>query len=185
MAYNNYNTMKKIILTIAAVFMVSMVLAQENAVKVLSGYQGFWDQGTSYRLVEEPGYTVGFSTTHGCYFKNKTFVGIGLGLERSDSFFFVPIYSAVKYNFGYSKKVTPTMQLRLGGWLGNGVSPYTDLAFGLRFGSSKDFAVNVMLTGTLYAGMKRREHCYNADGYYSYIVKYTLPVVGLRVGFEL
>lgn len=178
--------MKKLVLTLVAVMMAGMMMAQDKAVKEPTGYQGFLEQGSAYRLADKGNTTVGFSTTHGFYFNGNTFIGVGFGIEGGDGFFAMPLYTAVKYNFGYTKQVTPTAQLRLGSYIGNAVGPYADLAVGFRFGSSRDFAINVMLTGTFYSPSKWTTH-EGDDTYDSYQViehKMNPSSIGLRVGIE-
>ena len=98
----------------------------------------------------------------------------------------MPVYTAVKYNFGYSKTVTPTIQVRLGSYLSEDPGTYADLAVGVRFGSKRDFAVNIMLTGTFYEGMKYQTSYWDdVTGSVVYDTKTFNPSgIGLRVGIE-
>lgn len=150
--------MKKTVLSIVAMLVASLSFAQiidvpqENgSVRVPSGYQGFLEQGPGFRFMDDMNSSVSFSTTHGFYFNDNTFIGIGFALEGGNGFFAMPFYTALKYNFSYSGKVTPTIQLRLGSYLSEATGAYGDLAFGLRFGSSRDFAINVMVAASYYS----------------------------------
>lgn len=178
--------MKKIILiTLITLACAPMMRAQENAVRVPSGYQGFLEQGNSFRLADNFRSAVGVSTTHGFYFGQHTFVGIGIGVEGNNDFTVVPIYTALKYNFSYTHQATPTIQLRVGSFVANSVGSYCDLAFGVRFGSSRDFAINVLLTGTLYSNCERKSWISDDDNYGHYeTYNYNPSSVGLRIGIE-
>ena len=179
--------MKKTFFLLAALLVsFAMIAQEETTVKVPSGYQGFLEQVSVYRLADNANTTIGVSTTHGFYFSGHTFVGIGFGIEGGDDFYAVPVYTAVKYNFGYSKTVTPTIQVRLGSYLSEDPGTYADLAVGVRFGSKRDFAVNIMLTGTFYEGMKYKTSYWDdVTGSVVYDTKTFNPSgIGLRVGIE-
>ncbi|MBQ9474399.1 MAG: hypothetical protein IJU81_08345 [Bacteroidales bacterium] len=152
--------MKKIIIaTLAIIGIATAAVAQENTeVRVPSGYQGFLDQTSLYRVFDDMSTTVGFSTTHGFYFNGHTFIGIGFALEGGDGFFAMPLYTSVKYNFSYTKTVSPTIQARVGSYISDNSGAYADLSFGLRFASKRDFAVNLMLAGSFYEGLKLTYH---------------------------
>lgn len=158
----------------------------ETTVKVPSGYQGFLEQGSLYRIQDNGSTTVGVSTTHGFYFGDHTFIGVGFGIEGGDGFFAVPIYSAVKYNFTYASQVSPTVQLRLGSYLSDDPGTYADLALGVRFASKRDFAVNIMLTGTFYENMKWTEYEFDPIEEHTVLMDKVLHPsgFGLRVGIE-
>ena len=179
--------MKKIFLFALLVLACgTMVHAQETAVRVPSGYQGFLEQGNSFRLADNFKSAVGVSTTHGFYFGQHTFVGIGIGIEVNKDFTVVPIYTALKYNFNYTHQATPTFQVRVGSFVANAVGSYCDLAFGVRFGSSRDFAINVLLTGTLYSNCEREKWIPADDENYGHTETYTFnpSSIGLRIGIE-
>ena len=179
--------MKKTFFLLAALLVSFAMMAQEEPlVKTPSGYQGFLEQGSIYRLADDANTTIGVSTTHGFYFGGHTFVGIGFAVEGGGDFFAVPVYTAVKYNFGYSKTVTPTVQVRLGSYLSDDPGTYADLAVGVRFGSKRDFAVNIMLTGTFYEMMKYQTSYWDFNTSTEiYETKIFNPSgIGLRVGIE-
>lgn len=179
--------MKQFFLITIILLTANISIAQEEmVVKTPSGYQGFLEQGNSYRLADDNTYIVGFSTTHGFYFGNNTFVGIGVAFEGGEDFFAVPIFTAVKYNFSYRKNITPTIQVRVGSYISDNVGPYADFALGLRFGSKRDFAVNVMLTGSYYVNAKQHKNIYNtATSTYEDIYTPVNPSgIGIRLGIE-
>ena len=185
--------MKKIILSIVALFGMSVAFAQnidyqpEGGVRVPSGYQGFLEQGSAFRFMDDMNTSVGFSTTHGFYFNSNTFIGIGFAIEGGNEFFGVPIFTAIKYNFSYSGKVTPTIQLRVGSYLSEVTGAYGDLAFGIRFGSSRDFAINVMLAGSFYSKYTQTvSETWNvATHSYDRVTSEFQPSsIGLRIGIE-
>lgn len=180
--------MKKVLFTLTALMLSIAVYAQEDkAVRVPEGYSGFLEHSLIYRLADHGYTTTGLSTTHGLYFNGNTFVGIGCGLEGGDDFFAMPIFTAVKYNFGYSGPATATIQLRLGSCVSEKTGPYADIAAGVRFGSKqKKFAVNVMLTGTYYTPYKYYGYVYDDFTGTSQRMNVTKnrSGVGLRVGIE-
>ena len=183
--------MKKIaLITLLVLACVPMMRAQENKVRVPSGYQGFQEQGNSFRVADKFSSAISLSTTHGFYFGQHTFVGIGIGVEGNNDFTVVPVYTALKYNFNYTHQATPTLQVRVGSFLADAVGSYCDLAFGVRFGSSRDFAINVLLTGSLYSNCERTRWVYgDTKEYYdpsSHYEKYNFnpSSIGLRIGIE-
>lgn len=175
--------MKKIVFLLASLLAVSSIAAQESAVKIPSGYQGFLEQGPSYRFLDEGNTSVSFSTTHGFYFSDNAFVGVGLALEGGNDFFAAPFYTAFKYNFSYRHKATPSLQLRLGSYLSDNVGAYADVAIGVRFGSSRDFAINVMATATYFSSFDRYSH-YDDLIHESVYDKVNPSSFGLRIGIE-
>lgn len=178
--------MKKALLTLTVLLMAGAVMAQESEIRIPSGYQGFLEQGSIYRVMDEGNTTVGVSTTHGFYFGEHTFVGIGLAIEGGNGFFAIPVYTALKYNFSYRTNVSPTMQVRLGSYVGDNAGTYADLAVGVRFASKRDFAVNLMITGTYYEKQTEELYTYNrGNGGYTTTTQNFYPSgIGLRVGIE-
>ena len=161
-----------------------------SAIKSPSGYQGFCDQQTLYRVMEDGSSTVGFSTTHGFYFNGHTFIGVGIGVEGGNDFFAVPVYSSLKYIFSNKKPVSPTVQLRIGSYFSEDPGAYADLSLGVRFASKRDFAVNVMLVGTFFEMQKITDTYYEWDdvNHVSRYVEQEKKIypsgVGLRIGIE-
>lgn len=186
--------MKRTVLSIVALLAVSACFAQtisvpqENAaVRIPSGYQGFIDQGPALRFMEDWSSSICVSTTHGFYFSENVYVGVGVSFEGNNDLFVMPLYTALKYNFSYSTKVAPTVQLRIGSYLGNNIGTYGDLAFGLRFGSSRDFAINVMVAASYFSKYTERESYVwdNTTHTYDYVTKDVNPSsIGLRLGIE-
>lgn len=178
--------MKKAFLSTVAVLIMGMAFAQEEqGVRIPSGYQGFLDQASLYRAWDNGNTTVSVSTTHGFYFSGNTFVGIGFGFDGGNDFFAMPLYTAVKYNFSYTSNVTPTMQVRVGSYISEHSGAYADLGLGIRFGSKRDFAVNMMLTGSFYQPQPITEIEVAADGTRTGNTgKFNPSGIGLRVGIE-
>ncbi|MBP9990114.1 MAG: hypothetical protein KBT45_01625 [Bacteroidales bacterium] len=178
--------MKNLLSIIAFVCLISFsVKAQDSRVAVPSGYQGFLEYGTNYCPMEETT-AIEFSTTHGCFFTDKAYIGMGIGLEGSDDWFLVPIFVTLKYNFTYNKPVTPTAQIRLGSYLGDEFGAYGDVAFGLRFGTKRDFACNLMLVCSLFQPMMEEYYSYDyVTGLDYYTQRNTYPSgFGIRFGIE-
>ena len=179
--------MKKIIIaTLAIIGIATAAVAQDNTeIRVPSGYQGFLDQTSLYRVFDDMSTSVGLSTTHGFYFNGHTFIGVGFGIEGGDGFFAMPIYTALKYNFSYAKTASPTIQARVGSYVSEHTGAYADLAFGVRFASKRDFAVNLMLAGSFYEGAINDQLGVIEEGrVQSSTKKYNPTSIGLRVGIE-
>ena len=180
--------MKKCFLFLAAIVTgMSLSAQEEHAVRVPSGYQGFLEQGPGFRVFDDMKSSVSFSTTHGFYFNSNTYIGIGCALEGGNGFFAMPFYTALKYNFTYRTKVTPTVQLRLGSYLANTTGAYGDLAVGLRFGSARDFAINIMLAGSFLSNYEEvEEGIWNSETKrYDQVTKEVQPTtISLRIGIE-
>ena len=175
--------MKKLILTtLLAMAFMPIMHAQENAVRVPSGYQGFLEQGTLFRVADEMNTSLCVSTTHGFYFGEHTYIGIGVSLEGCEKYFAMPVFTTIKYNFNYRHQVTPTMQVRVGSYLSERVGSYLDAAFGFRFGSSRDFAINLLLTGTLYSNNKSETYDMELHDYVTNT--FNTSGVGVRIGIE-
>lgn len=198
--------MKKILLSFILVLSASILCAQETAcadtlaveqntakVKVPSGYQGFFEQGTLFQVAEKGKAMINFSTTHGAYLNGKIFVGLGVGVDFQMDLAIVPIYGAFRYVFINDKVVSPVLGLRVGSYISSHIGAYADACAGVRFATKRDFAVNVVLAGTYYSTLER-EHwvdgVYDSEtgeviegGYYE-TYKYQPSGISLRIGIE-
>ena len=126
--------MKRLVLLLGFFSLLATLSAQQAVeVREPSGYQGFIDQNSLYRLSDDGGSTVGFSTTHGFYFNGHTFIGVGIGLEHGDEFWAVPVFTALKYVFSNKKQISPSAQVRLGSYMSGNTGAYGDLSVGIRF----------------------------------------------------
>ena len=185
--------MKRKSLFIAFLLTVSaMAFAQENNnVWMPHGYQGFLEMNSGFQVANNGNYTTGVSTTHGFYFNGHTYVGIGMGLDFCDIYgdnssdVIVPFFATVNYLFFNKSNVSPVVKMRLGSYVGDYHGTYGDLGFGVRFGSRRDFAVTVMVTGTFYSKLKNPEYYY----YYGEEVpaenrEHNISTVSLRFGIE-
>ena len=148
--------MKKVILTLVMAFFAITAFAQIedvphlDKVRVPNGYQGFLEESNCWHFDKNMPTTIQLATTHGFYFNGHIYAGIGLGIDFNNDHALVPIYTNVRYQFNNTKIVSPIVSLRLGSFVGNEVGAYGDLAFGVRFASKRDFAINVMVAGTYY-----------------------------------
>ena len=182
--------MKKIIFAIAALAaMLPAVRAQEEApVRIPSGYRAFVQQETLYRLekTDDKRSMMGITTTHGFYFNDHCYIGIGFGFVGGNGFFAMPVFTSLMWNMSYSSSVSPLMQVRLGSYLGDGNGAYGDFGLGVLFGSKKRFAVNVMAVFSFYEETTVEERTYDAAlGYHIYNKKDFNPTsAGLRIGIE-
>ena len=180
--------MKKVILSLVMLLMATSVFAQKEEipnptqVRVPSGYQGFLEYGNSWHFDKNMHNTINLSTTHGFYFNGHVYAGIGIGIDFNNDYAFVPIYANVRYQFNNTKMVSPIVSMRLGSFVGDEVGAYGDLAFGVRFASKRDFAINVMVAGTYYD--KINESYY--DGYHhTQEARQISPSgISLRIGIE-
>ena len=185
--------MKRKSLFIAFLLTVSaMAFAQENKdVWMPHGYQGFLEMNSGFQVANGGNSTTGLSTTHGFYFNGHTYVGIGMGFDfcdiegRNSSNLIVPFFANVSYLFLNTKNVSPVMKLRLGSYVGSYRGTYGDLGFGVRFGSRRDFAVTVMVTGTFYSNLKDSQFHYDeTSGVYTTNDNKNISTVSLRFGIE-
>ena len=178
--------MKKLILSILMIAASCGLMAQEdNTIKIPSGYQGCIDHGTSFRLWDGNRTVTAFSTTHGFFFNPHTYVGVGIGMEGGNDFFAMPVYTALKYIFAVGKSVSPAVQIRVGSYLSSHSGAYGDVALGMRFASKRDFAVNVMLTGSFLSNIEE-ETITRVNGTNTTVetIERNPSHVGLRIGIE-
>ena len=185
--------MKKTILTLVIALFAIAAFAQneENKSYIPNGYQGFLEENNCWHFDKEMPTTIQLSTTHGFYFNDHIYAGIGVGLEFNPDYVLMPIYTNVRYVFLNKKAVSPFVSMRLGSYVSdNNVGAYGDLALGVRFSSKKDFAVSVMVAGTYYDDL---HYSYYYDGHYDehgelhyeYTEKNISPSgISLRVGIE-
>lgn len=84
------------------------------------------------------------STTHGYQFNNIIFLGAGLAMNYYPDIDLtgVPVYMNFKVNFAKSK-ITPYFDLKYGYSLGDIDGDYISLGFGMRFGITSHFAINL------------------------------------------
>ena len=185
--------MKKVILSVVMLFMAVSMFAQEQETKVRipSGYQGFLEYGNTWHVFDkEMPNTINLSTTHGFYFSQHIYAGIGIGVDFNSDRALVPIYANMRYVFINNKTVSPVLSLRLGSFMSSKMGAYGDLAFGVRFASKKDFALSVLIAGTYY---DKITDDYWVDGYdengvynYGYYTtrQFNPSGVSLRIGIE-
>ena len=178
--------MKKVILSLVMLLMTAGVFAQEEGkVRVPSGYQGFLEQGNTWHFDKNMPNGISLSTTHGFYFNGHIFAGVGIGVDWNKDGAFVPVYTNLRYQFNNTKLVSPVIGLRLGSFIGDDMGAYGDLAFGLRFASKRDFAVNVMVAGTYYDKVSDYYSYYDEHGNYFHGTRQVSPSgVSLRIGIE-
>lgn len=178
---------KLLVFSLFAALFISLN-AQENyvvsGVRVPSGYQGhieysnlfYFDGGTSMEL----------STTHGFFYTNNMYVGLGIGLHVAPEDVFVPVFAAAKYVFVPYAKASPTLQFRMGSFFHEGAKPYCDLSFGLRFASDRDFAFSIQACASYYAPFDYTGGYYDStkEGWVDTVEHLNLSCVGIRLGIE-
>ena len=146
--------MKKIALTLVMALFAICAFAQNDettGVRIPNGYQGFVELGnTLVHFDENMSTTIQLSTTHGGYFNEHLFAGLGIAYEWNKEYEMVPIYANIRYVFMSRTTVSPILSLRLGSYLGDNIGAYGDLAVGVRFASKRDFAVSVLVAGTYF-----------------------------------
>ncbi len=176
--------MKKLFGFLSIVFLFSFTVEAQR-VEIPSGYQGFLDYSTSYCPIN--GVTaIELSTTHGCYFTDNAYIGMGVGLEGSSDWFLMPLFVTFKYNFSYDKPFTPTAQIRMGSYLGDEIGLCGDVAFGLRFGTRSNLAFNLTFVGSLFQPIDYGYYLLYDDygGYYDRYEVHYPSGFGIRFGIE-
>ena len=184
--------MKKIILTFVMALFAVGAFAQNDevtGVRIPNGYQGFLELGNSWHFDNNMNATIQLSTTHGFYFNEHMYAGLGAAAEWNSDYFLMPLYANIRYVFMSHSAVNPRVSLRLGSYISDNMGAYGDLAAGVRFASKRDFAVSILLTGTYYGNITRtyNEHWEDAQGIYHYemVERQINPSgIGLRVGIE-
>lgn len=183
--------MKKTILTLVLAIFAITAFAQneESQSRVPNGYQGFLEESNCWHFDENMSSTIQLSTTHGFYFNDHIYAGIGLGMEFNSDHFLMPFYTNLRYVFLNKNAVSPFVSLRLGSFVSDDMGAYGDLAVGVRFASKKDFAVSVLVAGTYYDKLRYNytEEWVDAQGYYHYETvegKINPSGISLRVGIE-
>lgn len=184
--------MKKVLLSMVMLIMAVNVFAQEQETqfRVPNGYQGFLEYGNNWTVFDkETPNTIALSTTHGFYFNHSMYAGIGVGVDFCGDFALVPIYGNFRYVILNNTTASPFVSVRLGSYVSEKVGAYGDLAFGVRFASKKDFAINVMVAGTYYDKIKHTEweEYQDADGVWlnHEVDKFYNPAsISLRIGIE-
>ena len=160
--------MKKLLFTIA-LFCGMTAYAQQEGVRVPSGYQGFLEEGNCWHFTKDLSSTISLSTTHGFYFNGNMYVGVGVGFERNTDFNLFPFYASMRYLFTNQKAVSPVV--------------------GVRFASKRDFAVNLMLAASYFDKVKYEASEYEYDILGNRITKW-IPKeadptgISLRIGIE-
>ena len=184
--------MKKIALTLLMAFFAIGAFAQNDevtGVRIPSGYQGFLEMGNTWHFDKDMPTTIQLSTTHGGFFNEHIFAGLGIAYEWNKDYDLVPLYANIRYVFMSRTVISPVLSLRLGSYLGDNIGAYGDLAVGVRFASKRDFAVNVMVAGTYYDKITRNyyEEWTDAQGVWHYenVEKKISPSgIAVRVGIE-
>ena len=173
--------MKKTVLTIVMAFFAITLFAQNQEAKsyVPNGYQGFLEESNSWHFDQNMATTIQLSTTHGFYFNNHIYAGLGLGLEFNSDHFLMPFYTNLRYIFINKSAVSPFISMRLGSFVSNNMGAYGDLALGVRFSSKRDFAVSVLVSGTYYDKIT-----YESYDYYQESYKVNPFGISLRMGIE-
>ena len=184
--------MKKLILSIVAIFMAVSMFAQDNQEqsRVPNGYQGFIEYGNGWHVFDKtmPN-TINLSTTHGFYFNDHMYAGIGVAVDACSEMAIVPVYANVRYVFSNTTTVSPFLGLRLGTYISEKVGTYGDFTCGVRFASKRDFAVSVMLAASYYDKLTYSTWEDYQDEYgdwYNHRVEKTVnpSSISLRIGIE-
>lgn len=172
--------MKKVILSVVMLLMAVSVFAQgqEPKVRVPSGYQGFLEQGNTWHFDKNMPNCMSLSTTHGFYFNGHIYAGVGIGVDWNKDRGFFPVYTNIRYLFNNVHFASPIVSLRLGSFMGDDMGAYGDLAFGVRFASKRDFAINVLLAGTYYDKIEKYDYSTNTNSMVS------PSGISLRIGIE-
>lgn len=181
---------KTFLLIVMALFAINSFAQEEVTPKyVPNGYQGFFEEGNAWHFDKNMPTTVQISTTHGFYFNDCIYAGLGVGWEFNSDYFLMPFYTNLRYVFINNKSISPIVSLRLGSYISSNMGAYGDLAVGVRFASIKGFAVSVLVTGSYY---DKLDYSYTVEtvddqGYWHYNTvedKINPSGISLRVGIE-
>ena len=180
--------MKRIIL-LAALFCGMTAFAQQESVRVPSGYQGFLEEGNCWHFTSDLSSTISLSTTHGFYFNGNMYVGIGAGWEHNAEYSMVPFYAAVRYLFTNQKAVSPVVGVRVGSYASSDGGGYADLSVGVRFASKRDFAVNMAVAVSYFDELEYDVRDWYTDAARHQVTRWTTKKVNpsgisLRIGIE-
>lgn len=175
------------IIAALALFGVSFTDAKaEVNIKAPEGYQAHLEQSNIFMLDGNTG--VGFATTHGFYYTDNTFVGLGVGLNFvGEDEVVAPFYASLKYLFNPTAKVSPTIQTRVGSYFNSDrAKPYLDLAAGLRFASNRDFAFSILVAGSYYNPYVLEHDVYDCttDRHLRWTSNYDPSGISVRIGIE-
>lgn len=123
-----------------------------------TGYRGFveWNNSASLDISLYGGPTdsrfyTGVSTTHGCQVKPWLFVGGGAAVEfwpKYGQAYTLPVYGAARIDLG-RRRVSPFLDVRLGGNIIRGGGVYFSPSIGLRFHIIKEWAINLSVGYTM------------------------------------
>ena len=179
-------TMKKFVFftMFAALFMNVNAQTNVDGIRVPSGYQAHIEYSNMFYL--DGGTTMDLATTHGFFYTSNMYVGLGFGLHVNPKDVFVPVFAAAKYVFTPTKKISPTIQMRMGSFFNEGANPYGDMSLGLRFASNRDFAFSIQAWASYFAPFNYTEDYWDnhRESYVTTITKMNLSCVGLRLGIE-
>ena len=178
--------MKKSILTIVLAVFAITAFAQDQ-VRIPSGYQGFLEYGNTWHVFDkEMPNNINLSTTHGFYFSEHIYAGIGIAFDFNSDRLIVPVYANMRYVFVNNKTVSPVLSMRLGSFMASNMGAYGDLGFGVRFASKRDFALSVMVAGTYYDKIKDNDSYYNhtTQTYEDHQIIMNPSGISLRIGIE-
>ena len=178
--------MKKSILTIVLAVFAITAFAQDQ-VRIPNGYQGFLEYGNTWHVFDkEMPNNINLSTTHGFYFSDHIYAGIGIAFDFNNDRVIVPVYANMRYVFVNNKTVSPVLTMRLGSYMSSNMGAYGDLGIGVRFASKRDFALSVILAGTYYDQIKDIESHYNntTQTYEDQKIIMNPSGISLRIGIE-
>ena len=101
--------MKKSILTIVLAVFAITAFAQDQ-VRIPNGYQGFLEYGNTWHVFDkEMPNNINLSTTHGFYFSDHIYAGIGIAFDFNNDRVIVPVYANMRYVFVNNKTVSPVL----------------------------------------------------------------------------
>ena len=174
--------MKRVLVsTIVAVLCATFSFAQDGEIRVPNGYQGYIEEGNLFHFDGES--SINLSTTHGFYFGGHTFAGIGLGAEFNNNYALVPFFTSIKYVVSNQKPISPFFSVRLGSYLGHDQGAYGDASLGVRFATTKDFALSIMVGATYYEKFVGDEIWDSSQD--KYVPGETIDFSGLSVRFGI
>ncbi|MDO4826905.1 MAG: hypothetical protein Q4B16_05030 [Bacteroidia bacterium] len=172
--------MKKMILIVAAISLLATAASAQKSIRVPHGYAAMIEQENTFHFSGSQT-SIALSMTHGAYYSDNVYVGLGFGLEGNDDYTILPVFAATRYIFNGHAKVSPMFTARLGSYVGDDLGAYGEAGFGLRFASPSKFAFALSLVGKYVSGL---EYCDYSSSSVCTVKENSLSGVGIRFSIE-
>ncbi len=172
--------MKKMILIVAAISLLATTATAQKSIRVPHGYAAMVEQENTFHFSDSPT-SIALSMTHGAYYSDNVYVGLGFGIEGNEDYAIMPLFASTRYIFNGHSKVSPMFTARLGSYVGDDLGAYGEAGAGLRFASSSKFAFALSIVGKYISGL---EYCDYSSGSVCTVKNNSLSGVGIRFSIE-